>query len=87
MINTQGKRGPVNGKMKISAKVKPNSKESSVEVTANNEYILRVKEKALDGRANAAAVKLLSEYLDIPKVKISIIKGHTNRNKIISIDK
>ena len=73
--------------MRISVKVKPNSKESTVEITANNEYILRVKEKALDGRANAAVVKLLSEYLGIPKVRISIIKGHTSRNKVISIDK
>ena len=71
--------------MKISVKVKPNSKESSVEVAPNNEYILRVKEKALDGRANAAAVKLLSEYLGIPKSRISIIKGHAARNKVIKI--
>lgn len=71
--------------MKISIKVKPNSKESSVEIAANNEYILRVKEKAVDGRANAAAIKLLSEYLGIPKSRISIIKGHTARNKVINI--
>lgn len=73
--------------MRISVKVKPNSKESSVEIAANNEYILRVKEKALDGRANAAAIKLLSKYLGIPKFRISIIKGYATRNKIISIDK
>ncbi|MFH0764330.1 MAG: DUF167 domain-containing protein [Candidatus Omnitrophota bacterium] len=73
--------------MKISVKVKPNSKKPGVEIAANNEYILRVREKALDGRANAAAIKLLSEYSGVPKAGISIIKGHTCRNKIIRIDK
>lgn len=71
--------------MKISVKIKPNSKESGVVVAPNNEYILRVKEKAIDGRANAAAIKLLSEYLGISKSRISIIKGHTARNKVIKI--
>lgn len=73
--------------MTISVKVKPNSKVSGVEIAGNNEYILRVKEKAQDGKANSAAIKLLSKYLGIPKVRISIIRGHTSRNKIISIDK
>ena len=73
--------------MKITVKVKPNSKENRVEIAGNNEYILRVKEKAQDGKANAAAIKTLSEYLGIPKARISIIRGHTSRNKIISIDK
>ena len=73
--------------MKITVRVKPNSKESAVEVTGNNEYILRVNEKARDGKANSAAIGLLSAYFDIPKSRISIIKGRTSRNKIISIDK
>ncbi len=73
--------------MKIAVKVKPNSKENKVEVAGNNEYVLRVKEKAQDGKANAAAIKTLSEYLGIPRSRISIVRGHSSKNKIISIDK
>jgi hypothetical protein len=70
----------------VSVKVKPNSKKTGVEIGVNNEYILRVREKAQDGKANVAAIKLLSEYLKIPRSRVSIIKGHTSRNKIVSID-
>ena len=73
--------------MTISVKVKPLSKVAGVEIAANNEYIIRVKEKAQDGKANVAAIKLLSKHLGIPRSGISIIRGHTSRNKIISIDK
>lgn len=73
--------------MKIAIRVKPNSKENKVEVAGNNEYVLRVKEKAQDGKANAAVIKTLGEYFKIPKSKISIVRGHAGRNKIISIDK
>lgn len=73
--------------MKIAVKVKPNSKENKVEPVEANEYVLRVKEKAQDGKANIAAIKTLSEYFGVPKSRISIIRGHTSKNKIISIDK
>lgn len=73
--------------MKIAVKVKPNSKEDKVEAVGNNEYILRVKAKAQDGKANSAAIKLLSDYLGIPKARISIVMGHKSKNKLISIDK
>jgi len=71
--------------MKITAKVKPGSKKYSVEKTGDNEYILRVKEKAIEGEANKAAVKLLGEHFGIPRSRFSILKGHKSRNKIITI--
>lgn len=37
------------------------------------------------GKANEALIKLLSEYFDIPKGVISIIRGETERNKLIEI--
>lgn len=72
--------------MNISVKVKPNSKENKIEKVRGNEFILRVKQAAKEGRANEAAVKLLSEFFDIPKSRIAIISGHKSRDKIISVD-
>ncbi|MBM3245032.1 MAG: DUF167 domain-containing protein [Candidatus Omnitrophica bacterium] len=39
-------------------------------------------------RANSKFQKIerLSEYLDIPKSRISIEKGHTSKNKVILIE-
>lgn len=73
--------------MKITARIKPNSKVEKVEVTGDKELRLAIKAPAKEGKANAAAIKLLSEYFGVPKSRISIIKGHASKNKVISIDK
>lgn len=39
-----------------------------------------------NGRANSAVVELLSEYLDVPKSRIKILKGLTGRDKVVSVD-
>lgn len=39
-----------------------------------------------NGRANDAVVKLLADYLDVPKSRIKIAKGLTGRNKVVTID-
>ncbi len=38
-----------------------------------------------DGAANTAVVKLLSEYWDVPKTRIKILRGATSRTKVIQI--
>jgi len=71
--------------MKISVKVKPNSKKEEVKRLTDNEFILSVKEPAKEGKANQAVIRLLSEYFGVPKSNISIIKGESSKNKIIQI--
>ena len=38
-----------------------------------------------DGAANTAVIKLLSEYWDVPKTRIKILRGATSRTKVIQI--
>lgn len=71
--------------MRISIKVKPNSKEEKIEQLGNNQFIVKVKAPAQEGKANKALIKLLSKYFDIPKSMIIISKGHQCGNKIIDI--
>jgi uncharacterized protein len=70
---------------RISVSIKPNAKFSKVERKSGTEFTLWVKAPAREGRANLAAIDLLSEYLDIPKSKFTIARGHTARNKVIDI--
>lgn len=72
--------------MKISVKVKPNAKTEKVEKLSGNEFILWVKARAKEGRANQAAIDLLSKYSGIAKSRISIVAGHKSKNKIIGIE-
>lgn len=71
--------------MEISVKVKPNAKIEKVEKIRNDEFILWVKAPAKEGRANEAVTRLLSGYFDIPKSRITILRGHTRRDKIIEL--
>ena len=68
-------------KMQIWVLVKTNSKKESIEETKNG-YIVSVKEKAENNKANLAVVKLLSKYF---KKKVFIKSGLRNKRKIISV--
>ena len=68
--------------MKISVKVKPQAKENKVKKIGLDNYVVWVKAKAIEGKANQAAVKILSEYFDVAKSKIILIKGKRVRDKI-----
>lgn len=72
--------------MKIFVKAKPLSKIQSVERIDDENFIVAVKEPPREGRANAAILRLLAGYFHIPKSNLSIVSGHTTKNKIISVD-
>ena len=71
--------------MRITVKLKPGSKEERVEKTGENEFSIRVNPPAREGKANQRLIELLSEYFDIPKNRISILRGHKARNKVLDI--
>lgn len=70
--------------MKISVKVKPNSKIEKVE-EAEGFFLIHVKEPPQEDKANKAVIKLLSEYFKLPKSRFSILKGKKSRHKIVEI--
>jgi uncharacterized protein YggU (UPF0235/DUF167 family) len=66
--------------------VKPGSKKGPlVEVTDDGALVLFVRERAVDGAANDAVIKLLSAHFGVPKSRIAILRGHTSRSKLIEI--
>ncbi|MEI6631527.1 MAG: DUF167 domain-containing protein [bacterium] len=71
--------------MKFSVKVKPGAKEERVVECGENSFFLTVKARAMEGRANKAAIELLSRNLGIAKNRITIVKGHKSRNKVIEV--
>lgn len=71
--------------MRISVRVKPNAKKELVEKAGPNEYTVRVKAPAKEGKANDALVEALSEHFGVPKSRITIASGHGSKTKIIDI--
>ena len=72
--------------MKIIVKTKPGAKVDKIEKVDESNYIVYVKEPPINGRANAALVKLLAEHFDISPSLITIISGFMARVKVIEIN-
>lgn len=71
--------------MKFTVKVGPNAKQEVVEQTSDYEIFVKVKEPAVGGRANEAAIRAIADHFDIPKSRIRITAGHASRTKIVEI--
>jgi uncharacterized protein (TIGR00251 family) len=71
--------------VRISVRVKPNSKKPGVIKLSDKEFIVKVRAPATEGRANEAVIEALGEYLSIPKTRISIFRGISGKNKIVDI--
>lgn len=71
--------------MKLFVQIKPNAKQSRITKIDDTHYEVRVKEPAKDGKANLALINLLAKELNIPKIRIKIIKGQKSKLKMLEI--
>ena len=73
--------------MKISVHLKPNSRHRE-EVVPNDDGSLTIyiKAPAIEGRANAAAVKLLAKHFGVAPSKVKLLRGATSKYKVFEID-
>lgn len=67
--------------MILHVEAKPNARKNEYEVV--NEITLKIRIKAVpaEGKANNAIIAYLSEILQIPKSKITLLKGATAKYK------
>ncbi|NQU74470.1 MAG: DUF167 domain-containing protein [Candidatus Omnitrophica bacterium] len=71
--------------MKISVKLKPSAKQERIEKLEENNFLVWVKEKPVEGKANEALIKILSEHFGVSRSRVSLLKGKTSRQKIFEI--
>ncbi|MDP3741230.1 MAG: DUF167 domain-containing protein [bacterium] len=72
--------------MKIFVTVKTGTKEKKVEKISDNTFKVSVREKPIDGRANAEIVEVLAAHFGISKSSVRIVSGATSKKKLIEID-
>ncbi len=70
--------------MKYRIVVKPHASKDEV-IKQDGQLIVKTKSKPIDGEANRAVIRLLSEYFDVPKSQIMIKSGAGSRHKVIEI--
>ncbi len=71
--------------MRIFAVVRPSAGKESVEEEENGILKINVKETPEKGKANAAAAKILAEFLKVPVSAIKLVSGASSRKKIFEI--
>ena len=70
--------------MKIRVNVKPNSKIEEL-THEGDDFTIRVKEPAREGKANQAVIKLLAKHFSVSKSQVRILSGFRSRNKVIEV--
>ncbi|MFV0485192.1 MAG: DUF167 domain-containing protein [Candidatus Saccharimonadales bacterium] len=71
----------------ISVTVKSNSKKGDLIITNPDKSLtVFLRARPVDGAANSALIVLLSKHFHVPKTTIKVLKGHTSRQKLITID-
>ena len=74
--------------MKISVHLKPNSRHrEEVVVGDDGSLTIYTKTPAIEGRANAAVVRLLAKHFGVAPSKVKLVRGATSKYKVFEIDK
>jgi uncharacterized protein (TIGR00251 family) len=71
--------------MIINIRVSPNSKVASLERISATDYVIKVREKATEGRANAAVIAAIAKYFGVSSRSVSIVRGAKNRKKVVEV--
>ena len=74
------------GQTKILLRVYPNAVRNEVAGFADGVWRVKISAPPVKGKANKELITFLSQRLDVGKDRLSIIKGHTARNKVIAIE-
>lgn len=70
---------------RINLRVIPRARQNKIDVDESGLYRVHITAAPVDGAANAAVIKLLAEYFDLPKSQIKIVRGDAARDKVIEI--
>jgi uncharacterized protein (TIGR00251 family) len=68
----------------LSVVVVPRAGRSSIEKLTDGTIQVRVAAPPVDGAANAALMRFLSNVLDVPRSRMEIVSGASSRRKRIS---
>lgn len=75
----------VEKKATLEIHVQPGARTNEIVGLKDGVLQVRVTAPPRRGQANQALVELLSRRLDLPKSRVSIVHGHTSRNKVVSV--
>ena len=71
--------------MRLTIRVHPGSRRPGVGGSHDRALVVRVRERAVDGRATEAALTAVADALALPRHGVSLVAGATSRTKIFDV--
>jgi len=75
-----------NNSLTINIYVVPRSSKSEIVGIYNDALKIKLKSPPVDNAANEELIRFLADKLKVPMRNIGIVKGHSKRNKILSVE-
>ena len=70
----------------LSVRLQPRSKKDEVVGVRGPQVVIRVNAPPVDGKANAALTAFIAKRADVPKSSVTIVRGHTSRDKVVRVE-
>jgi uncharacterized protein (TIGR00251 family) len=71
---------------RLKVRVSPGARRPGISGRHGDAWKVRVAEPPEDGRANEAVLRLLAETLGVPRARVTLVSGHSSRDKIVVLD-
>lgn len=75
----------IKGGVRLHLFIQPKSSKNEVVGPHNDELKIKITAPPIDGRANEGLIEFLSDYFDIPKRDIVLVRGDTGRHKTVDL--
>ena len=70
----------------VDVRVVPRARRDEIAGERDGRLLVRVVAPPLEGKANAAVVRLLAKALGVPKSRVSIARGEASRDKTVRVE-
>jgi uncharacterized protein YggU (UPF0235/DUF167 family) len=81
--NSGAYSGP--GELRVAIRVRPGSSRARVGGVHGDALVVRVCERAVDGKATEAALRALAAALGVARREIRLVSGLTSRDKVVAV--
>jgi uncharacterized protein len=70
----------------FSVRVTPRASQDKITGWEGDVLRVRVAAPPAEGRANEAVLRLLAKSLHLPTSRVRLVRGHTQRNKVVAVE-
>ena len=72
--------------IRVAARVHPGASREAVSLLGDGSLDVRVRPRAIDGKANEGVIEVLAEWLGLRKRDVRIASGARSREKLVELD-